>query len=145
MPPNTLVNESPVQTLTRPPDPVRDLREAISAGRAHDEGKTTLDERTVELIRVDPPRPPNCFVPCPTRPFFVYVDPDTFHPLAEQGVEDVTLDAVHVVRVKWVRRYLVYEYLPRTPENLALTDIRAQHPTACLKDFWGPGVTNPCR
>jgi hypothetical protein len=27
-------------------------------------------------------------------------------------------------------RYLAYEYLPRTDDNLALTDIRAQHPDA---------------
>jgi hypothetical protein len=25
-------------------------------------------------------------------------------------------------------RYLAFEYLPRTDDNLALTDIRAQHP-----------------
>jgi hypothetical protein len=29
-----------------------------------------------------------------------------------------------------VGRYLTYEYLPRTEANLALTDIRAQHPGA---------------
>jgi hypothetical protein len=33
-------------------DPAADLRGAISAGRAHDEGKTQLDGRTVERIRI---------------------------------------------------------------------------------------------
>jgi hypothetical protein len=29
-----------------------------------------------------------------------------------------------------VTRYLIYEHLPRTPANVALTDIQAQHPNA---------------
>jgi hypothetical protein len=53
VPPNT-IRVNPVRFVL-PPDPVTDLREAISAGRAHDEGKTQLDGRTVERIRVDPP------------------------------------------------------------------------------------------
>ena len=38
-----------------PPDPVTELRDAISAGRAHLEGRTQLDGRTVERIRIDHP------------------------------------------------------------------------------------------
>ena len=34
------------------------------------------------------------------------------------------------LRLHVVVRFLAYEYLPRTAENLALTDIRAQHPNA---------------
>jgi hypothetical protein len=48
------------------------------------------------------------------------------------------------VRVGTLVRYLRFEYLPRTDANLALTDIRAQHPNACLRDFWGPGSKTTC-
>jgi hypothetical protein len=34
------------------------------------------------------------------------------------------------VRVHVVTRFLTFEYLPRTDANLALTDIKAQHPNA---------------
>jgi hypothetical protein len=37
---------------------------------------------------------------------------------------------VPAVRYHSVRRYLTFEYLPRTDANLALTNIRAQHPDA---------------
>ena len=35
-----------------------------------------------------------------------------------------------VVLLQMRTRYLTFEYLPRTAANLALTDIRAQHPDA---------------
>ena len=35
-----------------------------------------------------------------------------------------------VVQLQMRTRYLTFEYLPRTAANLALTDIRAQHPDA---------------
>lgn len=35
-----------------------------------------------------------------------------------------------VVQLQMRTRYLTFEYLPRTAGNLALTDIRAQHPDA---------------
>jgi hypothetical protein len=49
--------------------------------------------------------------------------------------DDISLDGVHVVRLKFVNRYLSYEYLPRTAANLALTDIRAQQPDAKGPDW----------
>src|SRR5262249_9378792 len=52
VPPNTL-SLNPLQ-FVQPRDPVADLREAISTGHAHDEGKTQLAGRTVERISVDP-------------------------------------------------------------------------------------------
>ncbi len=51
-----------------PVDPVKDLRVAISAGRAHDEGKTELDGRTVERIRTDPPTGCPVSPGCPRKP-----------------------------------------------------------------------------
>ena len=36
----------------------------------------------------------------------------------------------HPVRVDIIGRYLTFEYLPRTEANLALTNIRVQHPAA---------------
>jgi DNA-directed RNA polymerase specialized sigma24 family protein len=44
-----------------------------------------------------------------------------------------------VARLHIVDRYLRFEYLPRTDANLALTDIRAQHPNATVVDPPIPG------
>jgi hypothetical protein len=112
-----------------PLDPVTDLREAISAGRAHDEGKTQLDGRTVERIRIDPPA--DCHDPgCPREPAYWYVDPETFYPVETDGSGVIAPPGRPVVRLRSVMRYLTFEYLPRTAANLALADIRAQHPNA---------------
>jgi hypothetical protein len=120
-----------------PLDPSAELRAAISAGRAHDEGKTQLDGRTVERIRIDPP--PACLqLPnCPREPLHVYVDPETFYPVAfdrtDSQVEIVGGpggSSVRRVRARDVTRYVTFEYLPRTAANLALTNIHAEHPDA---------------
>jgi len=135
VPPNRL-SASAIQ-FRFPLDPASDLRAAISAGRAHDEGKTQLDGRTVERVRIDPS--PTCprLANCPRQPLYLYVDPETFYPVAT----DWTTSQVEIVggpggssyrhvRVRDVTRYLMFEYLPRSAANLALTDIRAQHPDA---------------
>jgi len=135
-PPNTL---TPYAIAFRfPLNPAADLREAISAGRAHDEGKTKLDGRTVERIRIDPPpRCPPRFDNCPRDPQYVYVDPETFYPVqfvaTTSQVEIVGgpgRSSYSHVRARNVTRYLTFEYLPRTDANRRLTDIRAQHPNA---------------
>jgi hypothetical protein len=128
VPPNTLVPWR--LRLAFVLDPVTRLREAISAGTAHDEGKTELDGRTVERIRIDPPS--DCPLPsCPREPSYAYVDPETFHPVETRGPGFIALVGGPVVaRLHLVARILTYEYLPRTEANLALTDIRAQHPNA---------------
>ena len=109
-----------------------DLREAIGAGRAHDEGKTKIEGRTVEHVHIDPPR--NC---CRGDRLDVYVDPATFYPVrfvaATSQVELVGGpggSSQSHVRVRDVTRYLRFEYLPRTDDNRKLTNIRAQHPNA---------------
>jgi hypothetical protein len=130
IPPNTL---SPYGFRFRfPLDAAADLRDAISAGRAHDEGKTKLDGRTVERIRIYPP--PNC---CRRDRLYVYVDPVTFYPVQFVGTtSQVELvggpgrSSHSDVRVRDVTRYLTFEYLPRTADNRKLTNIRAQHPNA---------------
>jgi len=113
-----------------PLDPVKDLREAISAGRAHEEGETQLDGRIVKRIRVDPPS--ECASPdCPREPSYTYVDPETFYPVQDEcDCGAIVLPGRPVVRVHLVMRYLTFEYLPRTDANLELTDIQAQHPNA---------------
>jgi hypothetical protein len=127
VPPNTL-SFNPLQFVF-PLDPVTDLREAISAGRAHDEGKTQLGGRTVERIRIDPPS--DCHDPsCPRESLYSYVDPETFYPVEWHGPGVIAPPGRPVVRLHIVMRYLTFEYLPRTASNLALTDIRAQHPNA---------------
>jgi hypothetical protein len=135
-PPDTL-SVSPVYWVgpQRDPDPVGELRdwirEAIANGSAHHEGKATLDGRVVDRIRLDPH--PGCPVPpCTTKPSYVYIDPDTYLPVQFEtpyGLAFVPEPGV-ALRFGFARRYLDIEYLPRTAANLALTDIRAQHPDA---------------
>jgi hypothetical protein len=55
-------------------------------------------------------------------PTYAYVDPETFYP--------VEIHHPEFLGVRSVVRFLTFEYLPRTPANLELTDIRAQHPDA---------------
>jgi hypothetical protein len=117
-------------------DPAADLRKAISAGHAHDEGKTELDGRTVERIRVDTP-PCRLFPNCERGPDYIYVDPDTFYPVQTVRttfqvsiVGSPARSHYSAVGVRDVTRYLTFEYLPRTTANLALSNIRAQHPSA---------------
>ena len=106
-----------------PPDPVESLREAISAGRAHDEGSTQLDGRTVERIRIDPQ-----FAACPgpggerceSEPAYAYVDTETFYPVEIRRPGGITP----------LTRYLTVEYLPRTAANVARADVQTQHPDA---------------
>jgi hypothetical protein len=128
VPPNSLTTGR-MRSFRFPLDPVTDLREAISAGRAHDEGKTQLDGRTVERIRIDPLSA--CPFPgCPREPSYAYVDPETFYPVETHGPEIAGAGSRVFARLQIVKRILTYEYLPRTAANLALTDIRAQHPQA---------------
>jgi hypothetical protein len=124
--PNTLA--VPDLIFDRPPDPAAALRAAIREDRAYDEGPTELDGRTVERIRFEPA--------CPVSPCagtgYAYVDPETFFPIREEwptGYAVIAPDG-RIHRFDVVVRYLTYDYLPRTAANLALTNIRAQHPDA---------------
>ena len=124
-----------------PYDPVGELREAISAGRAHHDGQTTLAGRTVERIRIDPPS--RCPVPQLSRTELCIRRPRNLRPRSN----GVTLWRVcprgerkPSLQFKIVARYLTFEYLPRTAANVALTDIVAQHPNA-----GGPFSKKPAR
>jgi hypothetical protein len=114
VPPDTLAIW-PLGTGGRPPDPVTELRQAISAGRAHLEGRTQLDGRTVERIRIDFPF--ECFDRDAGCASYAYVDPETFN-------------LVRTERHGIIDRYLTFEYLPRTAANAALANIETQHPDA---------------
>jgi hypothetical protein len=129
VPPNTL-RLLPGQ-FSYPIDPLRDLRESISAGSAHDGGKTQLAGRTVQRIRVDP-ESACAFRDCPREPFYWYVDPKTFYPVAAEGAGGLGQTGRFFVPLHVVVRYVAFEYLPRTDANLALTAIRAQHPNATV-------------
>lgn len=114
-PPNTLapVPEFPIDPDAGP-DPVASLRRAIDDGTAHHDGTTVLDGRTVERIRV------GCdAVSADCQPMNTYVDPETFHPVRIDHGEG-----------RFSSDFVTYEYLPGTPANRALADIRAQHPDA---------------
>jgi hypothetical protein len=152
-----MLHDTPLQFVL-PPDPVVMLREAIRSGNAHHEGRTQLDGRTVERIRIDGPRMSDdgaltssacAFPSCAFGD--AYVDPDTFYPIEmrappmvviapPEGADPQLPDGVvtgdpgdfgrAVAEIHVADRYLTFEYLPRTEANLALADIRAQHPDA---------------
>jgi hypothetical protein len=112
-----------------PTDPVTAFRQALRAGTAHDEGTVQLDGRTVERIRIDGPAA--CPLPgCSPEPRYVYVDPETFFPIETHGVGETDQSGIVEVESQLVMRNLTFEYLALTDANLALTDIRAQHPNA---------------
>jgi hypothetical protein len=110
VPPNKLVDTrlrgGPPPNLALP-DNLAALRRALRTGNARDEGRTKRDGRTVEHIRL--------------KWGDAYVDPDTFYPVEISGAGDDFGGEFH---------FKVYEYLPRTAANLALTNIGAQHPHA---------------
>jgi hypothetical protein len=127
VPPNRLVRT--VVNWGEEQDPVGDLRRAIRAGEAYDEGKTKRNDRTVERILLGDCPPSYCLGPhadavCRLYTCF-YVDPETFYPVE-----------IHDGRGS-VTRFAAFEYLPRTDANLALTNIRAQHPDATRPDQRG--------
>jgi hypothetical protein len=126
MPPNSLVRDRALYFSSVDQDPWAFVRKMISEGRAHREGTTQLDGRAVERVRFDPAScpaaPPGH---CPTEPSYGYFDPETLEPVAWDYARDPTRPGI-----RGRDRYLAYEYLPRTDDNLALTDIRAQHPDA---------------
>lgn len=119
-----------------PLDPAADLRAAIRVGAAHDEGKTQFDGRTVERVRIPSPACP-AVANCPYEPAYLYVDPESYYPVGSEVTTSQTEIAggprgssYRHVRVHDITRFRTFEYLPRTEANLALTDIRAQHPNA---------------
>jgi hypothetical protein len=114
------------QIIETDPDPVSVLRAAIAEGRAHEAGVT--DREGLNVLRIDlnlsrqlpagaPPLPANA--PVFHREAYAYVEPETFRP-------------IEIVYGRDAYRFLAYEYLPASPANRALTDIRAQHPTAAI-------------
>lgn len=127
VPPNKLYRipvDAPLDIFGRVPalDPVAAVRTAIRDRRAHDQGRTSLYGRTVERIRVDPcppSKPTLCTDTLTEEGGYAYVDPKTYHPVEIRIGSHIT-------------RFSTYEYLPRTAANLALTDIRAQHPHATM-------------
>jgi hypothetical protein len=124
-PPNTLLRRS---RIGLPIDPVADLRQRLAAGTAHEVGtRTTAWGRTVERIRIDPDS--GCVSQgCSLEPFEWWVDPKTLQPVGFLGIGGISEPGRRFVRLRIVGHFLAYEYLPRTAANLALTDIRAQHP-----------------
>ena len=107
-------------------DPVEALRHALRDEGARDEGRTKRDGRTVQRIRLGWG--------------IAYVDPDTYYPIEirpagpyagvrPQGLPRIVRQIIEETP-RAVIRFPTYEYLPRTPSNVALTNIRAQHPNA---------------
>ena len=116
--PNTLTTVPHRPIRATGPGWVEGLRRAIKEGSARYDGRTVLAGRALERIRIV------CnhanFPPCASD-IRAYVDLKTRRP----------------VRVEWgggrfYQDFLKYEYLPGTPVNRALAEIRAQHPDAKL-------------
>jgi hypothetical protein len=115
------------------------LRDAIARGIGYDEGMTEIDGRAVRRFRLDcdplSTTPTGDPWPC-VGPRYLYVDPETFLPRQFENpggflFGDPKTPDFEQFDTVW--RYRDIEYLPRTDENLALTDIRAQHPDAKIE------------
>ncbi len=103
-------------------DPVTALRKAIAEGHAQEDGTSKLDGHTLKRITFNPTPPPPDAPPSTTQATkaegsYALVDSETFKPVVIE-IADSTY------------RFLTYEYLPANPTNLALTNIKAQHPNA---------------
>jgi hypothetical protein len=115
-PPNTLKPRLLPYSLS---DPARLVSQAIDQGHARDVGETQVNGHTVHHILMH---------------YFgdMYLDSKTGYPVASRLVVQRFDDTLG--RPLWVgfvvTQYKVFEYLPRTAANLALTNIRAQHPKA---------------
>lgn len=120
-----LTPEGEVRSAPRfgyPVDLVADLRRALEERRARDHGETTRGGRAVRKIRVDPPE--GCTARgCPREPTDWYVDPETFRPVAVEGPAVIDIPGRPLLELRSEVRFLVYEELPRTEANLALTGI----------------------
>lgn len=125
VPPNTLARAR--QLYFPYDDPWAWVRKKISEGQAHREGTTQIYGQTLERVRLGPPAscPAEAAGHCPIEPEYVYFDPETLTLAAWDYARDPMFPLV-----RQRERYLAFEYLPRTEANLALTDIRAQHPNA---------------
>lgn len=110
-------------------DPVGVLRSAIAEGRAHETGTARLDGRAVQRISLEVPTG----LPADAPPLPADAPP-MGHGEAYADVEPGTLHPVQIVFGGEIYRFLAYEYLPATAANLALADIRAQHPHATVHD-----------
>ena len=129
-PPNTLETTGgwPGPLSADQLDPWGQFRQAIDNGTAHDEGRTLVDGRSLERIRFD------CVDPTlDCGSMYVYVDPETFMPVRSMSGPGLQPGpGASCTAPCFVSDFLTYEYLPRTEDNLALTDIRAQHPDAAV-------------
>jgi len=114
-------------------DPVAIVRRALAAGTARVAGTAVVDGRQttrIELSALDRHS---------TRgTALYYVDPNTYGPIGidfphlvelRRPFEPVFGNGIYRVRI----RFSAFEYLPATPENRKLADIRAMHPTAKVR------------
>jgi hypothetical protein len=129
VPPDTLrtTPEYPNDPGTGPPDWLAKVRQAIDDGTAHLEGRTVLDGRTVERVRIDCADKgfPSC------DPLYAYVDAETFAPVRTMTGPGLRPGpGASCTAECFFQDFATYEYLPGTPANRALADIRAQHPDA---------------
>jgi hypothetical protein len=114
------------QIIETDPDPVSVLRAAIAEGRAHEAGVS--DREGLDLLRIDLDLPKRLPAGAPPLPANALV----FHRQAYAYVEPATFRPIEIVYGRDTYRFLAYEYLPASAANRALTDIRAQHPTAAI-------------
>lgn len=105
-----------------PGDQLDGVRAALADGRAVDEGRVELDGREVLRIAVHGLGPEGTDAT-------YYADPQTYAPV-ETVSDGFLVNGAKRYHVRLVQRFLAYEYLPATPANLKLADIRAMHPDA---------------
>jgi hypothetical protein len=115
---NTLATWPQRPVPTTGPDWIASLRQELGRGAAHHAGRTVLDGRTVERIRIGCS---HAKFPICDDTVVAYVDPKSLYPVRVEGAGG-----------RFSVDFVKYEYLSGTRANRALADIRAQHPHATL-------------
>ena len=101
------------------------IRRDLAAGKLEVVGSSVIRSKSVYRIQESPKYR---LVDHDTT--ITYVDAHTYQPVRFEWDEPGALASARYRTIRNVRDFFVWEYLPSTTANLALTDIRRMHPGA---------------
>ena len=127
LPATNVMNATCGSDLPAPVDPVQVIRNDLSKGTLRARGRAEVNHRAAELL----------VHTSPGETDYLYVDPSTYSPIELRSQRSTPAG-----RTLGVIKFLAYRYLPPTPTNLKLTNIRAENPHARHADI--TNYDTPC-